>query len=64
MNEHLNILRKKEIIQKLGITRSTLYRWIADNIFPKPVQLGPRSVGWIEAEIDKWLLEKSAERFD
>jgi prophage regulatory protein len=30
--------------------------------FPKRVRLGPRAIGWIEEEIDKWIAERAAER--
>ena len=26
--------------------------------FPKPVQLGPRAVGWIESEVSAWITER------
>jgi prophage regulatory protein len=30
--------------------------------FPKPIKLGNRAIGFIEAEIDAWLAEKAAAR--
>ena len=38
-----------------GLARSTIYLRIAQGSFPKPISLGPRAVGWIEAEVDVWL---------
>jgi predicted DNA-binding transcriptional regulator AlpA len=26
--------------------------------FPKPIQLGPRAVAWIEEEVQGWLMER------
>ena len=51
------ILRRKQVESRCGLARSTLYRKIADNKFPKPVTLGDdgRAVGWIEAEVDSWI---------
>jgi predicted DNA-binding transcriptional regulator AlpA len=40
---------------KLGIGKTKLYGMIAAGTFPKPVRLGPNSVGWIEREVDAWL---------
>jgi prophage regulatory protein len=46
------ILRRPAVSARTGQSRSTIYLQIADGVFPKPVNLGPRSVGWPEAEID------------
>ena len=49
------ILRRKQVEARIGLARSTIYQRIAAGTFPKPVSLGARAVGWIEAEIDTWL---------
>ena len=46
------ILRRPAVSARTGLPRSTIYLQIADGVFPKPVNLGPRTVGWPEAEID------------
>ena len=53
------LIRLKEVQHRVGVGRSTVYRWMADGSFPKPVQLGKRSVGWIEHEIDNWMRSRS-----
>lgn len=66
MSEHNNfasntsapvvILRRKDVEQKTGLARSTIYARVQQGTFPPPVQLGSRhSVGWIAEEIDVWL---------
>ena len=45
-------LRLPEVRTRTGKSRSTIYAGIAGGTFPKPIKLGPRSVGWIEAEIE------------
>lgn len=54
MHQH-QILRLPEVLARTGLRRSTLYQQIADGQFPKPVHLGPRAVGWLEAEVSAWL---------
>ena len=49
------IIRLPEVISKTGLSRSTIYLRVSRNEFPKPVNLGGRAVGWIEAEIQEWL---------
>ncbi len=51
----LTILRRKQVEARTGLSRSTIYAFIAEGIFPKPINLGNRAVGWVEAEIDAWL---------
>jgi len=51
----LNILRRKQVEARTGLSRSTIYAFISEGMFPKPINLGNRAVGWIEAEIDAWL---------
>jgi prophage regulatory protein len=52
------ILRLPEVKQTTGLSRSTIYLRIAEGTFPKPVCLGGRAVGWLEAEIEEWLTRR------
>jgi prophage regulatory protein len=45
------IIRLPEVMAATGESRSTIYKRISDGKFPKPVKLGPKSVGWVEEEI-------------
>ena len=49
------ILRLPHVRRKTGLSRSTIYLRASLGEFPKPIHLGPRCVGWVEAEIDQWL---------
>ena len=52
------ILRLPTVKARTGLSRSTIYLRISEGGFPKPVSLGPRSVGWVESEIEEWLTER------
>ena len=52
------IMRLPEVMARTGLSRSTIYLRISQGTFPKPVNLGARAVGWIEAEIDDWLAQQ------
>lgn len=60
--DELRILRRREVEKKVGLKRSTIYLYLQQGIFPRPVKLGPRTVGWIETEIDGWLATKASDR--
>lgn len=51
------ILRMPAVVAKTGISRSRIYEYIrrATDPFPRPLKLGPSSVGWRQAEIEAWL---------
>ncbi|MFS2222000.1 helix-turn-helix transcriptional regulator [Pantoea sp. B65] len=58
------MLRLKAVVAKTGVGRSTIYDWLNpksprhDGSFPKQRRLGQQSVGWLESEIDEWLLQR------
>ena len=51
------ILRMRDVVRLTGISRSRIYVFMAreDDPFPRPIRLGPNSVGWLKAEIEAWL---------
>lgn len=52
------MLRLPQVLERTGLSRSTTYAMISDGVFPKPIKLGKRAVGWIESDIAEWLLGK------
>ncbi|NOS79103.1 MAG: AlpA family phage regulatory protein [Nitrospira sp.] len=49
------VLRLKDVQRHLSLSRSAIYARIADNDFPSAIQLGPRAIGWLQADVDAWL---------
>jgi prophage regulatory protein len=47
------ILRRAMVKASSGLPNSTMHARILSGLFPKPVRLGPRSVGWPSHEIDE-----------
>ena len=54
----LSILRRKQVEKRTGLSRSTIYLRIQEGSFPKPINLGARAVGWLENEIEAWLVAR------
>ena len=48
-------VRLPAVKTRTGLSRSTIYLRISEGSFPKPVSLGGRAVGWIEAEVNDWV---------
>jgi prophage regulatory protein len=57
-----SILRLPAVKTRTGLSRSTIYLRVSQGAFPRPVSLGGRAVGWVEAEIQSWLAERIAAR--
>ncbi len=49
-------LTNQQVRKRYQIGNTTLYRWINDEQthFPKPHQLGPRCVRWLQSELEAW----------
>ena len=59
-NQTLIMLRLRDVKARTGLSRSTIYLRMSQGLFPKPISLGGRSVGWIEAEVSEWIAYKVA----
>lgn len=55
INENEKLMTKAETCEYLNLSDSTIFRLRRDNIFPKPLQLGPRTIRWKRKDIDNWL---------
>ena len=52
------IIRLPVVLERTGLSRSTIYLMISKSEFPAPISLGARAVGWIEEEVLLWLKDK------
>ena len=57
------ILRRPKVEEIVGLSRSTIYDMISKNLFPRPIKLGVRAVGWRESAISDWLREREKQSF-
>lgn len=55
-----SILRLPRVIERTGLSRSSVYAGVVRQTFPTPIKLGERAVGWLSIDIDKWLEERAA----
>jgi len=49
------ILRLKAVLERTGLSRSTMYRKIKQGTFPAQVRISERCIGWRESDLDQWL---------
>jgi len=58
--EVVRFLSLKEVQRLTGnLSRSTIWRWQQQGLFPRSRRLGPNRVGWLLSEIENWLQEKA-----
>ena len=58
----LRLLRLPEVRERTGHSTSIIYAQISRGDFPRPVKTGPRSVGFVESEIEAWIRDRIAAR--
>ena len=49
------LIRIGEVQHQTGLSRSGIYEKIANGDFPKPINLSPRRIAFIESEIQDWI---------
>jgi prophage regulatory protein len=49
------ILRKPAVIERVGLSDTTIWRLMREGKFPRPVRLSENAVGWRELDIDAWI---------
>lgn len=49
------LIRLPEVIARVGIKRSMIYRLMGEGRFPRSRSLGPKCAVWVENEIDAWV---------
>lgn len=56
------LLRLPAVKARTGLSRSAIYRAIAESQFPAPVKLGERASGWLDTEVSAWVCSRIAAR--
>jgi prophage regulatory protein len=54
------IVRHKQVRQKLQVSSAKLFDMVARGLFPRPFAIVPggRAVGWLESDVDAWILDQ------
>lgn len=48
----------KTVMARTGLSRSTLYSYVAQGLFPQQRRLGPRRVAWLASEVRAWMASR------
>ncbi|RAK01653.1 helix-turn-helix transcriptional regulator [Aliidiomarina maris] len=55
----LRFLSIKEVIDRVKLSKATIYNRIATGEFPRQISLGGKRVAWLEADIDGWITHQA-----
>jgi len=55
MREPDRIIRLRTVLARTGLSRSTIYRKIAEGTFPPQIKISTNGTGWRESEINRWI---------
>lgn len=56
------LIRLPLVIERAGLSKSTIYARATAGTFPKPVSLGNSLSAWVESEVDEWVEARIAAR--
>lgn len=54
----MKFIRRKEVENRTGLSRSAIYEHMSKGTFPKNYKIGHRAVAWLEEDIINWMQEK------
>lgn len=58
----MRLIKLEEVKRKTTLSRTSIYKLVVENMFPKPVTAIGRSRAWVEEEVDDWIRARIAER--
>ena len=51
----LRFVRMREVIEMVGVSRATIYRWMDAGDFPRSIALEGNSIAWSEKSVQEWM---------
>jgi len=56
------ILSITAVCELVGRNRRTLWAWVRDGVFPQPIKVHGKTVGWPESVYQNWLAVQIADK--
>lgn len=56
------IIRLRTVLDRTGLSRSTLYRKIAEGTFPRQLRISVQGAGWRESAVELWISDPGGYR--
>lgn len=62
MSQPDRIIRFNTVRARTGLSRSTIYRKIAEGTFPAQLKISTNGAGWRESDINRWIADPAGWR--
>lgn len=62
MHQPDRIVRMKTVLARTGLSKSTIYRKIAEGTFPARLKISINGAGWRESDINRWVADPAGWR--
>lgn len=49
------LLRVKQVLEVIPVAKSTIWQWVKEDRFPKPIKLGGKTTVWKMSEIQRFV---------
>lgn len=56
---HELFLRERQVLARVPVVRSTLWRWIQEGTFPRPCKLGRGTSAWRLTDLESWIASRT-----
>jgi prophage regulatory protein len=60
-SNHNHYLSDRQTAGRYSVSRPTIWRWVGEGRFPKPIKLSPGCSRWRVADLEKWEAEQAME---
>lgn len=54
----VRLIRRAEVMERVGLSKSSIYKRMTAKQFPKPVSIGGGRVAWVESDINNWIAQR------
>ena len=58
----MRFVRPREVLEMIGVSRSTLWRMVQAGSFPRPVSIATRSKGFLLEAVEEWMEARTTGR--
>lgn len=54
-SQDVHFYRLSQLKEKLSVSRSSIWAWVKNGTFPKPIKLGKNCTAWNSEDVHAWV---------
>jgi len=58
-NKEVQFYRLSQLNQQLSVSRSSIWAWVKEGSFPKPIKLGKNCTAWNAEDVHEWVQKRT-----